>query len=152
MNVSSRWVLGTPLQVSTYTELTADLQSRARNPQPFAVDFTNTHIVTMRRHDRRFRELTNCFDYFIPDGMPLIWCMNRQGAKLRDRVYGPNFMRYCLLASPAPFTHYFLGGSDRCVAALRDSFLKQNAAVRVIGSRNGYFGADEEEEIVEEIN
>ncbi len=152
MNGSSLWVLGTPLQLFSYASLTADLQARSRGQGTFAVDFTNTHIVTMRRHDAAFREVTSRFDYFIPDGMPLIWCLNRQGAKLRDRVYGPTFMRECVLASPAPFTHYFLGGNDECVSRLKEFFVKQNPKVQIIGARNGYFKAEDELQIVEEIN
>lgn len=145
-------VLGTPLQLCTYASLTADLQARSREAQPIAVDFTNTHIVTLRRRDAAFRELTSSVDYFIPDGMPLIWCLNRQHANLRDRVYGPTFMRECLLASPAPFTHYFLGGNDECVIRLQASFQKQNPKIQIIGARNGYFKPDDEPQIVEEIN
>jgi N-acetylglucosaminyldiphosphoundecaprenol N-acetyl-beta-D-mannosaminyltransferase len=132
--------------------LTAELQQKCREPRPFAVDFTNTHIVTLRRHDVKFREITSDFDCFVPDAMPLIWCLNLQGARMRDRVYGPTFMRECLLSSPAPFTHYFLGGSDACVKRLKDSFLNRNPAVQIIGAHNGYFGQEQEHEIVEEIN
>ena len=152
MNASSFCVLGTPLQRCTYASLTADLQARSREPKPFAVDFTNTHIVTLRRHDAQFRELTSRFDFFIPDGMPLIWCLNWQGAKLNDRVYGPTFMRECVLGSPAPFTHYFLGGSQECVSRLKDAFLKRNPAVQIIGTHKGYFQSGEESEILKEIN
>src|SRR5436190_5162507 len=152
MNASSRGVLGTPLQVSSYRQLILDLQARTRDSVPFAVDFTNTHIVTMRRHDPQFRELTSRVDYFIPDGMPLIWCLNWQGARLRDRVYGPTFMRECILASPAPFTHYFLGGNEECLNRLKDFFLKQNPKLQIVGARNGYFKPEDEPQIVEEIN
>ncbi len=150
--MNSFGVLGTRLQGTTYSALTAELQKKSGAPQPFAVDFTNTHIVTMRRHDVKFREMTGCMDWFIPDSMPLIWCLNLQGARLRDRVYGPTFMRECLLSSPAPFTHYFLGGSEECVSRLKDSFLNRNPAIQIIGTRNGYFGREQELEIVEEIN
>jgi N-acetylglucosaminyldiphosphoundecaprenol N-acetyl-beta-D-mannosaminyltransferase len=150
--MNSFGVLGTRLRRTTYSALTAELQKKCREPRPFAVDFTNTHIVTMRRHDEKFREITRGFDYFVPDAMPLIWCLNLQGARMRDRVYGPTFMRECLLSSPAPFTHYFLGGSDACVKRLKDSFLNRNPAIQIIGTRNGYFGREQEPEIVEEIN
>jgi N-acetylglucosaminyldiphosphoundecaprenol N-acetyl-beta-D-mannosaminyltransferase len=152
MNPPSFFVLGTPLQVCTYASLTADLQARSREAKVFAVDFTNTHIVTMRRHNAEFHELTSRFDYFVPDGMPLIWCLNWQGAKLRDRVYGPTFMRECMLASPAPFTHYFLGGNDECVSRLKETFLKQNPKIQIVGTRNGYFKPEDEPKILEEIN
>lgn len=145
-------VLGTPLQATTYAALTADLQARSREAGSFAVDFSNTHIVTLRRHEPPFRELTSRFDCFIPDGMPLIWCLNLAGARLRDRVYGPTFTRHCVLHSPAPFTHYFLGGSEKCVQRLKEVFLRQNPDLRVVGTHNGYFAKTEEPAIIEEIN
>lgn len=145
-------VLGTWLQRTSYAGLTADLQEKSRADKPFAVDLTNTHIVTLRRHDPQFREITGRFDYFVPDAMPLTWCLNLQGAKMRDRVYGPAFMRECILNSPAPFKHYFLGGSDLCVARLKESFLQRNPQIQIVGARNGYFPPEQDAEIVAEIN
>ena len=145
-------MLGTPLKRTSYGGLTAELQALSRQPRPWAVDFTNTHIVTLRRHDSEFRELTAVFDFFIPDGMPLIWCLNLRGAKLRDRVYGPTFMRECVLADAGKYTHYFLGGSEECVQKLRDFFVRQNPTVRIIGKRNGYFKPEDSPGIVAEIN
>lgn len=145
-------VLGTPLEVTTYADFTIRLQVLARQDAPVAVDFTNTQVVTLRRHDARFRDLTGRFDYFVPDGMPLIWCLNLQGARLGDRVYGPTFMRHCILASPGPFTHFFLGGSEECLRRLQDAFRQRNPAVRIVGARSGYFKPGEEPGLLEEIN
>src|ERR1041385_3757025 len=64
-------VLGTPLLATTYEELTPLCQQWARDRARLAIDFSNTHIVTLRRGDPHFRALTSRFDYFIPDGMPL---------------------------------------------------------------------------------
>src|SRR5437762_9826098 len=61
---------------------------------PYTTLFRSTQIVTMRRHEPAFRELTSAYDHFAPDGMPLVWCLNRAGAGLADRVYGPTFMRH----------------------------------------------------------
>jgi N-acetylglucosaminyldiphosphoundecaprenol N-acetyl-beta-D-mannosaminyltransferase len=145
-------VLGTPLEATTYESFTRHLQELARQPRTTAVDFTNTQIVTLRRHDPAFMEMTRGFDYFVPDGMPLIWCLNAQGAGLRDRVYGPTFMRHCLLSSPAPFTHYLLGGSDECLNRLKEVLVRADPHVQVVGSRNGYFEPEQEQEILLEIN
>jgi N-acetylglucosaminyldiphosphoundecaprenol N-acetyl-beta-D-mannosaminyltransferase len=152
MPPSTATILNTPLLKTSYGELIALLQERSRRPKPCAVDFTNTHIVTLRRHDPQFRAVTGKFDLFIPDGMPLIWCLNLQGAKLRDRIYGPTFMRKCVLGSPAPFTHYFLGGSESCVQRLKDVFVTENPEVRVVGLRNGYFKPEDGPAIINEIN
>jgi N-acetylglucosaminyldiphosphoundecaprenol N-acetyl-beta-D-mannosaminyltransferase len=143
-------VLGTPLQTTTYDELTAKCKSLARCGRPVVVDFTNTQIVTLRRHDPRFRVFESRVDYYIPDGMPLIWCLNWNGARLSDRVYGPTFMRHCVLASSAPITHYFVGGGDEKIQRLQQALLRQNPNLKFVGQANGYDSPAEA--IVDEIN
>lgn len=148
MTQSSLDLLGTPLLVTSYEKLIAHCHELARRGGTFAIDFTNTHIVTLRRQDAHFREITSRFDHFVPDSMPLVWCLNARGAGMKDRVYGPTFMRRCLEASQAPWTHYFLGGSTACLAALRQRF----AHLEIVGAHDGYFSPNDEAAILDEIN
>ena len=99
-----------------------------------AVEFANTQIVTLRRHDAAYRQMTDAYDYFVPDATPLIWCLNRLGAGLKDRVYGPAFMRHCLTRSPAETRHYLLGGSHECGERLRAAARAWNPHVNIVGS------------------
>lgn len=145
-------LLGTPLTATTYAELTDHCQQLARDGGTWAIDLTNTQIVTMRAHEPAFREITSRFDRFVPDGMPLIWALNARGAQLTDRVYGPKFMQHCIKHSPAPLKHYLLGGSEECLQALKQRLLADQPEVQIVGSRNGYFGREEEAAIVAEIN
>jgi N-acetylglucosaminyldiphosphoundecaprenol N-acetyl-beta-D-mannosaminyltransferase len=145
-------VLGTPLVATSYDELIEHVHKLARGGGVHAIDFTNTHIVTLRRKDPRFRGITNGFDHFVPDGMPLIWCLNARGAGLPDRVYGPTFMRTCLEHSASPWKHYLLGGSTECVAALQRKFSGRTPPIEIVGARDGYFSPNEETDIVAEIN
>src|SRR6266850_3488831 len=105
-------ILGTPLLITDYGDLARACLEWARERRCVALDFANTQIVTMRRHDAAFRDLTSAYDYFPPDGMPLVWCLNRAGARLRDRVYGQNFMRQFLSVVYGKFSHYLLGGTE----------------------------------------
>jgi len=151
-------VLGTPLLVTDYAGLGAKCQAWARAEGCTALAFTNTQIVTLRRHDLAFRELTSGFDGFVPDGMPLIWCLNRAGAGLRDRVYGPTFMRRFLAGVPGEFTHYLVGGSEECGAKLQAAFARLNPAIHFVGAFHGRCLPDgrlepgAEERVFEEIN
>ncbi len=147
-----RYVLGTPLHLTTYAQFAALCLGLLHRSGTTAVDFTNTQIVTMRRHEPGFKAITSRFDYFVPDGMPLIWCLNWQGAKLRDRVYGPSFMQYLIARSPPSVSHYFLGGSPECAAKLRATFRAQNPQAQIIGARHGYFKPEEEAAIIDELN
>jgi N-acetylglucosaminyldiphosphoundecaprenol N-acetyl-beta-D-mannosaminyltransferase len=130
-------VLGTPLLVTNYVELANQCREWARSSGCVAMDFANTQIVTMRRHEADFLELTSGFDHFSPDGMPLIWCLNLAGAGLKDRVYGPTFMRFFLKDLPTGYTHYLLGGTEECGARLRERFQKLNPSLKFVGSFHG---------------
>ena len=151
-------VLDTPLLATDYDELMAHCRSLARQPGCVALEFANTHIVTMCRYDAAFHDLIGAYDHLLPDGMPLVWCLNRAGAGLRDRVYGPTFMRRFLETAPAGFTHYLLGGSAGCGARLREVFTRLNPNVKFVGSFHGRCGPDgvleaaAETEVLEEIN
>jgi N-acetylglucosaminyldiphosphoundecaprenol N-acetyl-beta-D-mannosaminyltransferase len=132
-------VLGTPLLVTTYAELIAECQRLVPLPGSSAIEFVNTHIVTKRRAEPDFRGMTDAYDYFVPDGMPLIWCLNRQGAGMSDRVYGPLFMRQCLLANPKPMRHYLLGGSPELGTQLREVLQSWDSGTEIVGSFHGEF-------------
>lgn len=148
----SQFLLGTPLTLTDYSAFAAFCARRAQAGDPTAVDFSNTHIIALRRHDAQFHELTGRFDFFVPDGMPLLWCLNARGARLRDRVYGPTFMRRTLANSPASLRHYFLGGTAECLDQLLENLRRENPALQVVGARNGFFSAAQEADIVDEIN
>jgi N-acetylglucosaminyldiphosphoundecaprenol N-acetyl-beta-D-mannosaminyltransferase len=151
-------VLQTPLGVTDYDQLAAHCLAWAREPRPVAVEFANTQVVTLIRHDAAFRGLMRGYDHLIPDGMPLVWCLNRAGAALRDRVYGPTFMRRFLESVPAGTTHYLLGGSAECGARLREVFTSRNPHLRFVGgfhgscSPEGQLEGAAETDVVEEIN
>lgn len=151
-------VLGAPLLVTTYDELAARCLDWARAPRCTSLEFVNTHIVTLMRHDSAFRAVMATYDHLLPDGMPLVWCLNRAGAGLRDRVYGPTFMQRFLERSPAGTTHYLLGGSAECGARLRQIFTERNPGVKFVGAFHGRCGLDgrleteAERTVTEEIN
>src|ERR1043166_5772837 len=105
MTDTSFHVLGTPLLRTDYSALTDRCREWARAHRTVALEFTNTQIVVLRRHDPAFREQTDVFDFFVPDGMPLIWCLNLAGARMPDRVYGPTFMRLFLSGFTGVSTH-----------------------------------------------
>ena len=135
-------VLGTPLLATTYQELGAKCLDWARGGKCVSMEFANTQIVTMRRHEPEFLELTSAYNYFIPDGMPLIWCLNGAGAGLKDRVYGPTFMREFLSKAPSETTHYLLGGSEQCGRRIREMFNQLNPGIKFVGAFHGRCGLD----------
>lgn len=145
------------MEVTDYDTWTYACMEYAHQPKPTAIDFSNTHIVAMRRHDPSFRESTQSYDHFVPDGMPLIWCLNAQGVKMRDRVYGPTFFKHFLTHATEPFTHYLAGGTEEAGKRLRTAIPGWNARQTVVGAfhgrclPDGRIHPDEEPAFLEEI-
>ncbi|NJK92497.1 MAG: WecB/TagA/CpsF family glycosyltransferase [Blastochloris sp.] len=142
-------VLGTPVCCASYATAVKAIAQLAGLGRPTAVCAGNTHIVSLARHDSSFGKVMRGFDLLLPDGMPLIWSMNLQGAAMTDRVYGPYFMREALKNLPRPWKHFFFGGSQECLDALKKEALSLQPDLDLVGMYSPPFrawsGADEED-------
>lgn len=118
MHLRALSVLGTPVHCATYDSGLEEVRRLAAREAPAAVAASNTHIISLARRDPSFGEVMRTFDLVLPDGYPLVWQLNRAGAGLKDRVYGPYFMRHVLLHTPRPYRHFFFGGSEDCLQRL----------------------------------
>ena len=147
-------VLSTLCTETSYAKLGQNLGEfcKEKDESAFAIDFTNVHIVAMRDSNSKFREVTDSMDIFVPDSTVLTWAVNFRGGRMKDRVYGPGFLTYMIENTPKHLTHYFLGGSQDCLDKLLDSIRRINPKFKIVGSRNGYFGAKEEEEVLAGVN
>ncbi len=152
LTVETRRLLGTPLAVTDYERAASLTQVWAREPGVRAVAAANTHMVAMARHDPAFAATLSRFDLIVPDGMPLIWAMNRRGAGMLDRVYGPTLMLH-VLARPG-LRHFFLGGSEALLQSLVERLGERFPALEVAGTYAPPFGvwsAEENARIIEKI-
>jgi len=145
-------ILGVPLAVTDYAGAVELTRSWVGDGKVHAVGATSTHPVTMARHEPEFRAVLEQFDLIVPDGMPLVWAMNRKGAGMRDRIYGPTLM---LRALEQPgVSHFMLGGTDDLLEALSAKLKERFPGIQIAGMYSPPFGqwpADENERIYQRI-
>ncbi len=150
-------LLGSQVAVTDYAQAVAQAAAwAAAGDQPRAIAAANTHVIALARSDAQFGEALRNFDLVLPDGMPLVWALNRQLEKpLRDRVYGPTFMLRCLEATQGEaWKHAFIGGTDELLAALRAKLLERFPALQIADMYSPPFGQwpeDEDRRIIERI-
>ncbi len=148
-------VLGMPLAVLDYEKAVACVRAWASaRTEVRAVEAANTHVVALARHEPDFAAAMAEFDLILPDGMPLVWVMNRRGAQMRDRVYGPTFMLRCLEATQGDFSHFLLGGSEELLAELQAKLREKFPRLEFAGVYSPPFGTWPENEnarIIEKI-
>ncbi|MDQ6861815.1 MAG: WecB/TagA/CpsF family glycosyltransferase [Verrucomicrobiota bacterium] len=155
MAVKSIDVLGVPVACVTYDSALAEVEQLARSGRPAAVCPANTHILADARHYPDFKAVMAKFDLVFPDGMPVVWALNLFGAGLRDRVYGPYFMRHALKRTSRPWRHFFFGDSQACIDALRRKVVELQPDIEVVGAISPPFRAFTEEDearFADEIN
>jgi len=131
-------LLGIRLAVTDYASAVALTRSWAQEGGVRAVAAANTHVVALGRHDRDFAATLAQFDLIVPDGMPLVWAMNRRGAALSDRVYGPTLMLHAL-AQPG-LSHFLLGGSEELLERLTAKLRERFPGIQIAGSYAPPFG------------
>lgn len=127
-------VLGVRLEGVDYPGAVAKLEELAGAKKPAAVAACNTHLVALARQQPEFGKILEGFDLLLPDGMPLVWAMRKQGAAIKDRVYGPYLMQEALKKFPWPWKHFFFGGTERCLGELVAAARKIQPEVEVVGT------------------
>lgn len=139
-------VIGLPLARTDYAGAVGWILKRAAAGKGAqAVEAANTHVAALYRHRPEFRDALDRFDLVVPDGMPLVWSMNRRleaDQKLRDRVYGPTLMLETFRATDGhpEFRHFLLGGRESTLTKLRQVFGERFPGSRISGSYSPPFG------------
>lgn len=147
-------VLSTPCVLTDAPRLTRALTDHcvSNHRKALSVDFTNVHIVALRTESEGFREATSNVDWFVSDSQVLSWAISWLGGDNHERVYGPAYLDYCIRHADAGLSHYFLGASQECLERLLERLREIRPELTIAGSRNGYFSAQDEGEILADIN
>jgi N-acetylglucosaminyldiphosphoundecaprenol N-acetyl-beta-D-mannosaminyltransferase len=155
LGLGSALVLNTPCLVTSFIRLSDGLHHHAETGQrPLSIDFTNVHIVTMRRHDPEFERQTSSVDFFVSDSTVLSWFIWLFGGRGGSRLYGPSFMARFIQTCRPGSRHFFVGGSDLLLENLLSQVGRRRPDIAIVGSHHGYLhtsGADDKQ-IVEAIN
>lgn len=139
-------VIGLPIGVTDYAGAVDWILEHAANAdRAYAVEAANTHVAALARSDSAFGETMSRFDLVVPDGMPLVWALNRRlpaSQKLRDRVYGPTLMLETLKATQGKpgFRHFLLGGRQTTLDKLMTVFASSFPGAVIAGSHSPPFG------------
>jgi len=117
-----------------------------------AVYTPNPEIVMRARKDAAFMDVLNRGDMVIPDGIGIVYAMRMNGVKIGDRVTGYDLVQGLLAhAAESGKTVYFLGGKEESVSLAKTNMEAKYPGLQIVGYHNGFFDADEERLVIEEI-
>lgn len=143
-------VLGYPLDLVTLDEAALRVVELAHSATGALVVTLNPEIVVRAEGDVRLREAIAGSALCVADGVGLVWAARRGGVRVPERVPGVDLAARAMAAGAGGLRVYFLGGrpgvAERAATAARRRF-----GIAVAGARDGFFGSDEEQGVVEEV-
>lgn len=133
---------------------TAILQCRGaiEHRRSLLVGVVNVAKLVHLQGDPALRSALSICDLVIADGLPVVWAGTLLGQPLPERVAGIDlFVELLREADRNGDSVYLLGATEEvltcAVEVVRDRFPR----AKIVGSRNGYFSAEEEPAVAEAI-
>jgi N-acetylglucosaminyldiphosphoundecaprenol N-acetyl-beta-D-mannosaminyltransferase len=112
----------------------------------------NVAILMSMRDDPKLTSAVDRADVVVVDGKPLVWTARWLESPVPEKVSGVDLMRRLLeVGSDRHLSVYLLGTTQERLEALERSIHARYPGVRIVGVRNGYFGAEESPEVVRAI-
>lgn len=113
----------------------------------------NGNVISAYARNRVFRDAYRHADAVAADGVPVLWAARLiAGREIPDRAATTDlFHDLAAAAQDHGYSMYFLGATDeenaRAVARVRQLYPR----LVIAGARNGYFSAEEEDAVVQQI-
>jgi len=114
----------------------------------------NPEIIMRARDDEEFAKVMGRMDLVIPDGVGVVWASKLGKEQLRESVPGCDlcFQIFEQMKDMESKRAYILGAAPNVAELAKTKMEERFHGLDICGVRNGYFGADEEEDIAAEIN
>ncbi|MGB3388773.1 MAG: WecB/TagA/CpsF family glycosyltransferase [Pseudaminobacter sp.] len=148
-----REFLSTPIHALTMDETMqlADEAMRLRRPLHHVV-VNVAKIVNMRKNDELYEDVATA-DVVNVDGKGVLWGARLCGVAVPERVSGVDIMFHLFnLCERRGYKPFLLGAEQDVLDSVVARLGQDHPGLVVAGARNGYFKAEEEAEIVAQIN
>jgi N-acetylglucosaminyldiphosphoundecaprenol N-acetyl-beta-D-mannosaminyltransferase len=141
LNAGKRNIVGVLVDAVDYEAALDFIFRAAREKRGAAISALAVHGVMTGVLDREHKFRLNHFDLLVPDGQPVRWVLNwLYGAKLPDRVYGPNLtLKVCARAAAEGESVYLYGSTSKILSALMQSLEQRFPGIKIAGAEPSKF-------------
>ena len=144
--------LGVPLDTLTMEETLDRIDRGIQGKQRINHVVINAgKVVAMQKNKELFESVVTC-DLINADGQSIVWAARFLGHKIPERVAGVDLMQNLVeLAARKGYTCFFFGARQEVVEKVVEIYTEKFGKSIIAGYRNGYFTAEEEPGIAEQI-
>ncbi len=151
--VPARNILGVPIHPLTIEQALDVIDQVIHSRSRLHIGVVNAAKIVNMQRDHVLRDDVLSSGIILADGMAVVWAARLLGVHLPERVAGIDLMLGMLKRGiEHRYRVYCLGATDEVLAKVVQRIGMEYPQVQVVGSQNGYFSTDEEEQIAEDIS
>lgn len=152
MSLKQVEILGVNVNSLTMSEAVAQVQKFIEDKRIALVATANAEMLMRTTEDKELKEILNGADLVVPDGAGTVWAAGYLGQPMPERVAGYDLAQELMRQAPMKKHRIFFFGSAPGVAdKAKDKAEALYPGIEIVGTRNGYFTAADESEILAEI-
>ena len=130
----------------------AVLERAVASKKPHQVITANPIMIMAALENEENMRAMREAELIVPDGAGVVWAAEEFGDPVAERVAGFDLLQELMKrGEELGWTAYLLGAAEEVVQEAASRLQKQYPKVRIVGVRNGYFGAPENAGVIESI-
>ncbi|MCR8645062.1 WecB/TagA/CpsF family glycosyltransferase [Paenibacillus sp. N1-5-1-14] len=143
---------GVPVSRMDMKETVAYLTSVIEAHTPHQVITANPIMLMEALNNPTYHNMMSKADLVVPDGAGVVWAANHVGQPVKERVAGFDLVQELMRTGEAKrWKVYLVGASTEVIEAAAARLKRDFPAIDMVGVRNGYFGSEEDAEVIAEI-
>jgi N-acetylglucosaminyldiphosphoundecaprenol N-acetyl-beta-D-mannosaminyltransferase len=145
-------LFGLPFDPLTMTQALDRCRAAIQDGDYLSVGVVNAAKLMAMRRDLQLREAVTGCDMILADGQSIVWASRILHAPLPERVAGIDlFFELLGEAAQKAYRVYFLGARREVLDRMLEEIMHRFPGLQVAGARDGYFRAEDEFAVAEEI-
>ncbi len=145
-------ILGVHVDAVTMSQAVERVAQLIAAGKPSLVATANAEMLLRATHDDELKAILNAAKLVVPDGAGTVWAARHLGKFMPERVAGADLVLELMKLAPAKSWKFFMFGAAPGIAD--KAKLKAETlcpGIKIVGTRNGYFTAADEPEIIAQI-
>lgn len=145
-------ILGMPVDRVDMPEALRRIDSFIAEGGPHLVLTADSSMLVAAQTDAEVAEIFSEASLVTPDSVGVLWASKEFGKPITAKVSGVDLVdQICRRSSETGYRIYFLGAAEGVAEEAADNLRAKHPGCQIVGTRNGFFSADEQDAIAAEI-
>ena len=152
MSLEKVEILGVNVNSLTMAEAVETVKNFIEKGERRLIATANAEMIMRATYDVELKTILNAADLVVPDGAGTVWAAGYLGHPMPERGAGYDLSQELMRLAPSKkYKLYFFGSAPGVADLAKAKAEKWYPGIDIVGTRNGYFSAEDEQSIIADI-